>query len=999
MSSMPTPTATKRAAGPLLCALAWLAAVAWAAPATAQFVPYFGKNKVKYDNFAWRVYRSPHFEVYYYPEFEQHMARLTSYLESGYQKVSSELKHEISEPIPVIFYKTHAEFEQTNLFPAFVPEGVAAFTEPVRDRMVIPIDEPPDKLQGLITHELTHVFEFDLIPRTLVQRDVPLWLDEGLADYMRGLWDPLDVMMVRDAAVADQVPRLSRAEFQPLSGRLVYNLGHAAFEFIADRYGKEGIRQFIYTWRKNVVGGKLDEIYQQAFRIKPEEFDDAFERWLKERYKPYRDKQRPSDWGPNLTPNSERTPFAQVFGAVPSPSGEMIAALTANRSDGELDLVLLSARDGSVIKNLTGGYTGAYESITLSDGFTGGRSLDFDPSGDRIALVGRTNKRRSLILISPLTGEVLRKIPTELDQMQAPCLLPDGRSALVSAIQDGVSDLFLIDLETGATRNLTSDPYADADPRVSPDGKQVVYTRRISGNEKIFVFPLDDPSRRTQLTFGAHDDVAPIFAPDGQSIFYASNEPDDIFNLRRLDLRTGVIQQFTDALGAVMAPFPLRGKPGGAERMGFLAYHKGEFLLRALDLPEPLSEPEQDVRAASEESVDFEPDVQHQIIPQNKRSKGRFEKLSLEGRPPLNVGVTSSGDFFGGSQIALTDVMGDQNFTLTALSVREFRSYQGNYVNLGGRFQYGISAFDSKNFFFATSSALQPGFFREGAIATQRQTGAFLVGQYPLNLYRRIEVSAGYYKLKEEFENPAVEELFRAQAAAAGQPFFLNDGSLLPISVGIVSETTRFREFGPLTGATWRASFEVAPSIGGSSLSRRTVDGDFRKYMRLGGTLVLATRLRGFKSSGENPGISYFGGNMELRGYPYLSFSGTEGFHANAELRFPVIDLAATPLGIIGPLRGTLYAGVGGARFRGQSFQFSTRQAGVSFVNFDADDPSTYFGEQVGSGFRLVDGRASYGIGLQLFFLGYPLHFDWSKLTDLKVTSKTRFDFWIGFDF
>ena len=48
------------------------------APASAQFIPYYGKNKVKYDNFAWRVYKSPHFEVYYYPEFEPQLARLTS---------------------------------------------------------------------------------------------------------------------------------------------------------------------------------------------------------------------------------------------------------------------------------------------------------------------------------------------------------------------------------------------------------------------------------------------------------------------------------------------------------------------------------------------------------------------------------------------------------------------------------------------------------------------------------------------------------------------------------------------------------------------------------------------------------------------------------------------------------------------------------------------------------------------------------------------------------
>ena len=83
----------------LLCALA-------ARPAGAQYVPYYGKNKVKYDNFSWRIYKSAHFEIYYYPEFEQHLARLTSYLESAYLKISTGLKHEMPKAIPVIFYKT-----------------------------------------------------------------------------------------------------------------------------------------------------------------------------------------------------------------------------------------------------------------------------------------------------------------------------------------------------------------------------------------------------------------------------------------------------------------------------------------------------------------------------------------------------------------------------------------------------------------------------------------------------------------------------------------------------------------------------------------------------------------------------------------------------------------------------------------------------------------------------------------------------------------------------
>jgi hypothetical protein len=126
--------------------------------ARAQYVPYFGKNKVKYGAFAWRIYRSPHFEVYYYPELEEHLARVVSYGESAYQKISGTLKHTIGYPIPLVLYKTHSDFEQTSLFPSFVPEGVAAFAEPSRHRMVLPIDEAPDRLYGLVSHELTHIF-------------------------------------------------------------------------------------------------------------------------------------------------------------------------------------------------------------------------------------------------------------------------------------------------------------------------------------------------------------------------------------------------------------------------------------------------------------------------------------------------------------------------------------------------------------------------------------------------------------------------------------------------------------------------------------------------------------------------------------------------------------------------------------------------------------------------------------------------------------------------
>jgi len=968
-------------------------------PADAQFLPYYGKNKVRYDNFAWRIYKSPHFEVYYYPEFEQHLARLVSYLESAYQKISAGLKHEISHSIPVIFYKTHSEFEQTNLFSSFIPEQVAGFSESVRNRVVLPIDLPPDKLQGLITHEITHIFAFDLIPRGMLQRSAPLWVDEGLADYMEGSWSPLDLMQVRDAAVSDSVPRLSRAQFTQFSGRFVYNLGHSAFEYMEDRYGREGVRQFLYTLRKNVVGGNLDDIFGQAFRTTAEEFDKSFIKWLKERFKPYRDKERPDDYGSDLSPDSERTPYTQVFAFMPSPSGEMAAVFTGNRSDGEIDVLLLSTKQGDIIKNLTKGFTLKYESVSFSDNFVAGRSIDFSPKGDLVAFFGRSGKRRTLFLISALTGEVVSAVEPLVDQAKSPCLLADGRHALISAITEGVSDIYLLDLQTSEVTNLTQDPFYDSDPRISPDGKTVVYSRRVSGYDRIYAFPLAEPSRKTQLTFGTHDDLTPIFSRDGTRIYYASSQDDDIFNIRGLDVRTGVISQYTDVLGANVAPAPL---PSGEdnERLAFISYHKSSYLLLAIETNEPLKEVDQEIQVASAEVIDFQPDVTHQVVPENKRRKRLFEGLYLEGRPPLNVGITSSGDFFGGSQVALTDVLGDQSVTFTAASIREFRSYSATYFNLARRLHWGGSVFDNTYFFFNNQYYTVPSYdLRQGLFFTQRITGATALGQYPLDKFRRLSFSAGAYKLKQQYEDPFVQFEVEQIAAEEGQNSGLYDGYLVPFSVELTQETTRFAGFGPLAGSTYSLGVEFAPSFGGS-LSRTTFEVDARKYLRLGSTTaLLATRVRGFYSTGDNPSYFYFGGNHELRGFPYRSMSGNKGFHANAELRIPLIDVMATPIGLLGPVRGTVFAGVGAFCFADQPCTVYSRDDDVSFVNYDPLDVSTSLGEPI-SGLHLVDGRASYGIGLQFFFMGYPLHFDFTKLTDLQVASEdTRFSFWMGFDF
>ena len=160
---------TRTSCGILLRVMTALACLAFAVPVAAQtpYIPYFGKNQIRYDKFEWFRYETDHFIIYYYPEIEPHLERMAGYAESAYQQVSSELKHDLAHKVPLILFQTSSEFQQQNVIPGAAQEGVGAFAEPIRQRIVMPMDEPPDLLYRLILHELTHQFDYDIIPATL----------------------------------------------------------------------------------------------------------------------------------------------------------------------------------------------------------------------------------------------------------------------------------------------------------------------------------------------------------------------------------------------------------------------------------------------------------------------------------------------------------------------------------------------------------------------------------------------------------------------------------------------------------------------------------------------------------------------------------------------------------------------------------------------------------------------------------------------------------------
>ncbi len=950
---------------------------AWnARPAMAQSGRAFGQNKIAYDNFHWNVYKSPHFDVYFYPESEPFLDEVVSDAESAYVRLSKALDHELRFRIPMVLYKTHGEFEETNVVLEELPEAVGAFAEYVQNRMVLPIDQPPDKLYKLISHELTHIFQYSLffegyLGRALRAR-IPTWLVEGMASYFGQDEESLDRMVIRDAVVNNVIPPIQT--FDSLS-YLSYRFGHAVFDFIEQEYGTDGVHNFIYEYRKVLLTGNVEKAVKEAFGVDMDAFNRNFTRYLRKKYFPVLlEKKSPDDYGTEIGIHKQGV---FTFSPTLSPSGELVAALASPKMD--LDLVVLSAEDGKQVKNLTKGWTNKYRYLVY-EAFSGRRDLSWSPAGDQIAVFIRKENTRKIAIYDSLHGKLERIITLPgIAQGASPAFSPDGKRIAFEGNKNGIVDIFELDLQTKAIRNLTQDNDFDTNPWYAADGATVLYNRRIGVSWKIFSVDLTDPAQKTQLTFGPSVDLQPSYSRDGKTVFFSSDRGGyGVFNIFALNLASGETRQYTDVVGGCFAPVEMAPRDG-APYLVMTAYFDGTFRLYRMPL-KPLEAPTsaESAMAGAPEAVPFEPPLN--LKADLAAAKPYKLKWDLEA-PSISIGVANDGTFLSNVALQFADLLGDHRIGVQYYSVATFSNFVATYMNFKHRNRWGVALFDLRDYY------LSSGGFDGVSRRSQRNSGAELFAQFPIDRYYRIDTSI---TASDTAQDIFVRYRIDDNTGQLISDFESANDRFLTLQASLVGDTTRFQSFGPFQGKRFELGAAYGLNLGGDLAGDvLQYQLDFRAYKQLTQRSVLAFRTEGIINVGRRNVLYGVGGLNTLRGYNFRDFYGSNVAGANLELRFPFIDELRFPFGPIRNIRGVVFLDAGTAWLPDDQFYDpdlqSVRAQRIPGPNQTTTFANIPFSWWDGKRNQLQDLRASYGMGFQMYLIG-GLQFNWCWAKRLPYT-------------
>ena len=157
-----------------------------------------------------------------------------------------------------------------------------------------------------------------------------------------------------------------------------------------------------------------------------------------------------------------------------------------------------------------------------------------------------------------------------------------------------------------------------------------------------------------------------------------------------------------------------------------------------------------------------------------------------------------------------------------------------------------------------------------------------------------------------------------------GQVYLPRKDNTIQVGAGYGYDGTRFKSFGPHGGQALSVNYRYLPDFQDGGTLSSDLTAEARVYVPISRRTNFAFRGFGGVSTGAVPTVYAFGGLDTLRGYDYRALIGNKIFYLNTELRFPLIDVLITGIGLnFGGVRGRLFFDIGAAYLNGQDFTFA----------------------------------------------------------------------------
>jgi len=900
---------------------------------------YFGQNKVRYKNLKFNVYKTPHFEIYYYLKNDSMVKRFAQESELWYTLHQQIFRDTFKTPNPIILYANHPDFQQTTAIDGEIGVGTGGVTEGLKNRVVMPVMETNQTTRHVIGHELVHAFQYRALQGGENEsfeniNNIPLWMIEGMAEYLSlGKKDSYTAMWMRDAYLNHDIPTVR--DLTESSKYFPYRYGEAFWSFLGSTYGDTVIVPFF----KNTARYGLQYGIRRTFGYDDKTLSRLWKNSIESTYKPYLKDTVQKPVGLKLV--DSKTGGDLVVAPAVSPDGKYVAFLSA-KSLFSIDLYLADAHNGRILRKLT-----SKVSNTHIDEFNFIESAGtWSPDGKRFAFSVFSKGRNRMIVVDVASGRTLDDVSMEkAQQFSNLSWSPNGKDIAFQGLSEGQGDLYSYNFDTKKVTQLTNDKYSDYQPSYSRDGKKIIFssdrTTYDQSLEQDIPFNLAELDLATgKVTdikiFNGANNLNPQYSADGSQVYFLSNR-DGFRNMYRYTLSSGKIEQMTDLFTGIcgITEYSPALSISNNDDVVYSYYRAQKYALynaKASDfkpvtleagnvnfsaamLPPPRAVGVDLINSNLNNYLAYKKIPADSVVNVAYKPKFKLDYLAGSG---IGVGVSS---FYGtslssGIQGVFSDILGrNQIFAAASVNGQIYDSGAAiTYVNQTGRwnlgfgishipYQFGLQTrtFPTQNVGGKNQTVLSDNI----DIIRNFEDAARVFTSYPISKTTRFEVGAGasyntyrvdrysdFYKLDTVTNADNTKNISTTYLSSDRKKISnkeegdlistnLKSYSLFQISTALIGDNSFFGVTAPLNGFRYRLEAEY--NFGTYRFFAPTID--LRKYVRVE-PVTFAARLYGYGRLGDNAiGLYplYVGYPFYIRGYEGQTFynngkTATNGF-------------------------------------------------------------------------------------------------------------------------
>jgi len=425
----------------------------------------FGKNRVQYNNFLWTYYKFNDIDTYFYlngKELAQYTAR---YAKKQIPVIETKLGSLLDKKIQFIIFNNLTDLKQSNIgLMTNEDYNVGGITHIIGSKVFLYFDGNHVNFEKQIRDGIAEVLFNQMMFGGSVGKQVknstffslPDWFKVGIISWLGTDWNVEFDNRVRDGILSGRYEKVNN-----LTGDDAVYAGHSLWRFIEQRYGKSMVSNIIHMTN---MSNSINKGFLYVTGLPFKQLTAEWQEYYVEEYSMFRE----NDIFPDNSLNIKYKTDIRYGEPTISPFGKYMA-YTSNEY-GKYKIFMYNFETGKKKKIFKRGV-----SIDTKTDFSY-PLLAWHPTGKLLAFIIEDKGMPWLYRYNLEEKEFTKQIIYGVQKITDFSFSDNGQLLVMSAIQNGQSDLFVFSIAASSFFKITDDVYSEMNPTFINNSSQIVFS-------------------------------------------------------------------------------------------------------------------------------------------------------------------------------------------------------------------------------------------------------------------------------------------------------------------------------------------------------------------------------------------------------------------------------------------------------------------------------------------------------------------------------------------